>query len=261
MNIKIHLKIFLFGIFLLSECIYGLGIGATESEIHIFAKNGKKVIYKKLCLVNPNKASREISVGIKRSNGNGYFLPLPNLDWVNVNPRAIAVEPSSQSEPIEISISIPDSAIYLNKRFIFDLIVQPGKTGAFVAGIIVPVYITTEPSHRIPQSCDSCGLIIYPNSINLASKLDSIYIVNWSSDTARLNIGWNRSGQKGWQDALLIMQRVMATYVPIQKDFIIEPNGKKKIFIKPLAFPGKGKLYFNSENGLQDFINIEWGTF
>lgn len=261
MHIKFYLKIFFITIFLSGSFVYALGIGATESKVCIFADDGGEMTYEKLRLVNPNEVPRNISIVKKRSEGDGSFLPLPNLDWVEINPQAVVVPANSKSEPIKITISVPDSDIYLNKRFVFDLIVQPGNTGAFVAGLVIPVYITTVPSRKIPRFCDGCGLSIYPNVLKIENGIDSICIVNWSSDTARLEIGWNRPGQKGWQDALMIMQRVMTAYIPIDKEFIIEPNGKKKIFIKPLAFPGRGKLYFSGKNGLKDFLNIEWGNF
>ncbi|RKZ35089.1 hypothetical protein DRQ33_00565 [bacterium] len=235
-----------------------MGIGATESKLEIFAKVGEVSSNKELRLVNPDNFTKQITFGIRLNNSDKNIPPLPQPSWVEIIPETIKIAPNTTSEPVEIKIAIPDSARYYNRKYSFELVVHQGKTGAFVAGVIVPVMIKTEPTRKPHRDCEDCQLMIYPSILIMESKLDSICIVNWNQDTIRLKVGWNRPEQEGWQEALLLMEQVMTTYVPLENEFTMAPGEKKKIFIKPLAFPGKGKLYFSDSNGIKDYLDLMW---
>jgi len=262
MNMKLIKIIWLLAILaVILNSVFAVGLGTTLSKISISAVTGDESLDKRLRLINPDGGSKSVSMLARNCAGEDFYMPFPKLEWIEFLPETISIPAKSKSEPIGIKIAFPDSSKYANRRFTFELSFRMSNAGFYSAGLAIPVFVDTNPLRKPHTGCPDCGLIAYPNKLELVSMLDSVMLVNWSADTIKLAIGWNRPTLEGWQDAIMLLERFMNTYIPVPDTILIKPGGKKKIFIKPLAFPGKGKLYFVDGNGYGDYIRIFWGEF
>ncbi len=242
------------------EMSVALGVGALPGKLEIFATPGQVYSTNQITLFNPDNFGKTINISVRLRSDNPTVPPLPSAEWVKISPSTVKLKPGEKNVKVNLQVLVPDSQIYYNRHFGFEIDIRQGGNGAYAAGIIIPVLVTTQSSRRIPDECPGCVVEIYPNKLQIKSHLDSVVIVNWTRDTLTLKIGWNDPGQIGWQQALLLMERVMGTFVPIKDQIVLVPGDRKKIFIKPLAFPGKGRLYFsNNEAGVKTFLWLEWG--
>ncbi len=244
-----------------SNSVFAVGLGTTLSKVSISAVTGDESLSRRLQLINPDGGSKTVAMFARSCAGEDFYVPFPKLEWIEFLPGTIEIPPKSRSEPVGIKITIPDSSKYANRRYTFELSFRMSNVGFFSAGLAIPVFVDTNPLRKPHTSCPDCGLIAYPNKLELVSMLDSVMLVNWSADSIKLAIGWNRPTLDGWRDAIMLLERFMNTYIPVSDTILIKPGGKKKIFIKPLAFPGKGNLYFVDCNGYGDYIRIFWREF
>jgi len=247
------------GIFLSVNTLMALGVGASPGKLELFATPGETLVTDEITLLNPDNFGKTITISPKlRSDQKGTPI-LPSAEWVRIIPNKVTLKPLEKDVRVRMEIFVPDSQIYYNRNFAFEIDIRQCGNGAYAAGIIIPVLLTTQSSRHIPPKCPGCIANIYPNKLVIKSHLDSVCVVNWTDDTLNFKIGWNEPGQIGWQQALLLMERIMGTFVPIKDSFTLLPKEKKKIFIKPLAYPGKGKLYFSTDEDIKIFLWLEWG--
>ncbi len=56
----------------------------------------------------------------------------------------------------------------------------------------------------------------------------------------------------------MLMENILGTFIPIPDTMRVVPLERRKIYIKPVAYPGRGNLLFVNENGWYDFVNLRW---
>ena len=249
----------LLALFAIVRLMLALGVEVSPGRLELWVKPGTSYVSSDITISNPDNFGKTIVVSFRARSEDRNILAIPDPDWVKVLSPAVKLGPGQKGAKIIFKVTIPDSSVYYNRRFAFELYIRQGGNGAYSAGVIIPVLIMTQPSREIPRECKGCTIEVYPCALTIKSSMDSVSVVNWTGDTLEVSIGWNDPKQDGWQQALMIMQRVMGTFVPIKKSFSLHPGEKKKIFIKPLAYPGKGRLYFSAPDGVKTFLWLEWG--
>ncbi len=240
---------------------FAVGLGATKSAVKVFAQPGTEVESAPFRLINPGARGAKFYIRL-RTNGTGGkdgYQRAPHTRWFKVTPETVFAGGNSESADIRVKVLIPDSAQYYNRRFICWIEVSQLDAKALSTGLVLPLLVDTAPTRAVPPQCEGCGVVIYPHRIDMTGRIDSVLVVNWGDDTARVTIGWNKPGWQGWRGALMFMENVMGGLVPTPDTITIAPKRRKKIFIKPLAFPGKGRIYFSGLGGrCLDFAEIRW---
>ncbi len=252
-------------VILLTICFFcgsvnGIGIGSSLSRIKLEVHPGEEAVSNSLKLINPDPATKKFILSLRKGTVEKGYSNIENLMWIDIAPETIIVLKNDKSEPIKITISIPDSLKYYNRRFGCFLDISQVGSGGLSTGLVIPIMIDTAPTREIHKRCKGCGLLVYPHKLNILGKVDSITVVNWSDDSMKIAVGWNDVGHQNWKDALILLQNILGVFVPLPDTFIVMPNEKSNIYIKPVAFPGRGKLYFSSGEML-DFVNIEWSEY
>ncbi len=240
---------------------WSVGIGATTGIVKIYAEPGNTAYSRTLKLINPDGNGKHFVVDVTQSVQKKQYLPIENISWVKVVPETVFVPAKGRSEPIEIVVQIPDSDIYYNRRFICRVEISQKSVSALSTGLVIPVYIDTKADRNIPPVCDGCGIVVYPHKLTIEGKLDSLTIVNWTDDTAKITIGWNQPDEDDWKKAFEIFENILGGFIPINDTLVLMPRAKKNIFIKPIVFPGRGMLYFSDVNGNLDFTDLIWGNW
>lgn len=245
-------------IFWLFRLVLCAGIGATVGTVKILAVPGDTVVNRSLKLVNPDGYAKKFIISNITAEQKPGYHSIDDVRWVRILPETISVAGRGRSEPIEIKVSIPNKPEYRNRRFSCRIEISQYASGALSTGLVIPLYIDTKPTRNVPDKCKNCGIIVYPNTLSIKEGIDSLTIVNWDSDTAKLTVSWKGRGKGRWRDALTLMENIMGALVPLPDTITVAPKAKKRIFIKPILFPGHGKIYFTKNDGKFDFININW---
>jgi len=253
--------VILFFISILISIGYGIGIGSTISVMKLRAVPGDVVSNSSLRLINPDSHAKRFIIGIRETKQKNSYIPLKELSWIKISPETVYVAADSRSEPIKISIIVPDEPKYYNKRLICDVDISQFGAGALSTGLIVPLFIDTEASRTLPKNCDGCNLVVYPHKLSIIGSIDSLTIANWGQDTAKVFVGWNGIEQQNWREALMLMENIMGGLVPVPDTMTILPGVKKRVFIKPIAYPGRGKLYFSNVDKKFYYIELDWREY
>ena len=256
-----YFSVLIFSAIIIVEMLQGMGIGATAGVVKIYAEPGKKSYSKTLRLINPDNWGKHFVVSITKSAPQKEYLPISNLSWIKVEPETVFIAGKGKSEPIKIVVQIPDSDVYYNRRFVCRVEVSQASLNALSAGLVIPVYIDTKENRKIPDTCGDCGIVVYPHRLAIDGNIDSLTIVNWTSDTVNLTLGWNQPKQDNWKKAMKIFENVMGTFIPIGDTLQLMPKTKRNIFLKPISFPGKGKLYFSDAKNNVDYTELIWGNW
>jgi hypothetical protein len=236
-----------------------VGIGSSASMVKFKAVVGETSVDSTLQILNPDNFSKFVKIKAHYGKLDDGFQKIPGLNFISLEPETLYVGPKTKSERIRIKLNLPDSLYLKNRRFQFDVNIDQGKNESISTGISIPVLVETDPTDSVPKRCLDCGMIVYPQRLNITESADSITLFNWEKDTAKITVWWNYIGRKGWENSILIMSRIFGGNIPIPDTLVVLPNSSHKLILKPIAFPGKGKLFFQNEISKKcAFINITW---
>ncbi|MBN2541547.1 hypothetical protein JXI42_01635 [bacterium] len=244
----------------------GIEIGADPSIIDIYDVpiGTEYEIDQKIKIRNTNPDDYTFKIEVLSLKQTAFYSPLPNTSWVNLENTLVDVDAKSNSEPIGISIKIPNDEKYYNQHWEAQIQVTIASSGNISAGIIIKFLIETSPNGQFVPEGD---FVAYPSVINLNNVLDSIIIFNnFYHDYDSVTIGWTSTwysfskGNGELPEGLWISEKKFLWRTPVNS-ITVDGFERKVLYIScdESKFTGssKGILYFKTTDNKTSFVRIE----